>query len=299
MGSIALKLESNGVPTSFVVFEEHEATFLAQAGLGGFGYIPLSAVAADEVMDPEDAWATGQRVANRVMAGLTRAEPDYLQREGGRWVPQPSTLTFSGATAVEALDAFNRAFLANGWGDGLPLMPPTPDRVRWLLTGTDRSPDEVLGKMGPSQGLVTVERLAVQAAMAGARPEHMPVILAAMQAILTYPYDYYGALLRGVAPLVIVNGPIVEQLGINHAANELGPNPRYSAGSVIGRAINLASSASWLRNASRSAPTTPSTRLIVAFSPTTQPSAAYCSSRPKMAASFARLRCRADLRPTT
>lgn len=240
MGAIALQLESKGVPTSFVVFEEHEATFVAQAGLGGFGYIPVSVVAADEVMDAQDARAAGQRVAGSVVTGLIRPGPEYLEVEGNRWVPQPATFTFSGATAMDALDAFNEAYLANGWGDGLPLIPPTPDRVRWLLTGTDRAPDEILGKMGPSQGFVTPERLAVQAAMAGARPEHMAVILAAFQAILSYPYDYYGALLRGVAPMVIVNGPIVEQLGINHAANEMGPNPRHSAGSVIGRAINLA-----------------------------------------------------------
>ncbi|BAS26224.1 hypothetical protein LIP_0367 [Limnochorda pilosa] len=131
-------------------------------------------------------------------------------------------------------------FTERRWGDGLPLIPPTPERVEWVLEGTDRTPGTVLGAMGPSMGEVTVRQLAINAAMAGARPEHLPVIIAAMEAITAYPYDYHAPLARGVAPLVIVNGPIVDQLGINHAQNELGPHPGYPAGAVIGRAINLA-----------------------------------------------------------
>ncbi len=239
MGSIAYSLEAKGIPTVGLVFQEQEGNYKAQAGLAGYGEVPTLVYPADSILTPEGAHEVGRAAAPAVIRALTDGKPLYMTVEGDRWVPSPQQMTFTGATYDEAYQAFEEMFRERGWSDGLPLVPPTPEKVAWLLTGTDKSPDEVIGRMGPSLGEVTVKVIAIDAAMAGARPEYMPVIIAAMKAITSYPYDSYGPQLRGVAPLVIVNGPIADEIGINHRNNDMGPNSRYPARATIGRAINL------------------------------------------------------------
>jgi hypothetical protein len=138
------------------------------------------------------------------------------------------------------VDLFNRSYLEMGWGDGLPLMPPTRDRVDALLRGTPLSPETVIGRWGPSNAEFSVEKIAVVAAMAGARPEYMPVIVTALQAVTSVPWDAYFPVMRSAAPLIIVNGPYAKEIGINSSSNAFGPNPRYPANGSIGRAVNLA-----------------------------------------------------------
>lgn len=239
MGSIAYRLEGKGIPTVGLVFEEQEANYRAQYGLAGYAELPTVAYPGDSLLTPDNARIIGREVAPEVVRGLTDGRSPYMQRVGDRLIPWPQEFTFSGGTYDDAYQAFTETFLTRGWSDGLPLVPPTPEKVAWLLTGTDLSPDEVIGRMGPSLGEVTVRAVAVNAAMAGARPEYMPVIVAAMKSITSYPYDYYSPLLRGIAPFVVVNGPITEEIGLNHRNNEMGPNSRYPAGATIGRAINL------------------------------------------------------------
>ena len=127
-----------------------------------------------------------------------------------------------------------------GWSDGLPVVPPTQERVLAMLEGSTRAADKVLGLMPSNLDTCTVEKVAINAVMAGCRPEYMPVVLAAIEAVLDEDYCLHGTLAttRFVGPVVIVNGPIAQQIGMNGKGNALGQGNRANA--TIGRAVQLA-----------------------------------------------------------
>lgn len=131
------------------------------------------------------------------------------------------------------------AMYARGWSDGLPLVPPTPERVERMLSGTTRAPDEVVCVMPPDLVDCTVEKVAVNAVMAGCLPEYLPVVLAAVEAAATDRFNIHGvaATTFHVGPVVVVNGPIRNRIGMNGGINALGPGNRANA--TIGRALNL------------------------------------------------------------
>jgi hypothetical protein len=137
------------------------------------------------------------------------------------------------------LEQINREYYMRGWTDGLPIIPPTEERVQRLLTGTCRAPQEVLGRMPPRWGDATVEKVAINAVMAGCLPAYMPVLLSAIEAMLEPQFNLYGiqATTHPVAPLLIVNGPVARDLDINSSYNAYGPGWRANA--TIGRAIRL------------------------------------------------------------
>ncbi len=126
-----------------------------------------------------------------------------------------------------------------GWSDGLPVVPPTPERILRMLEGTSRAPDEIVGQVPPDLAPCTVERVAINAVMAGCLPEYMPVVLAALEAALEPNFTLHGILCSTcfTAPLIIVNGPITEKIGMNSSLNALGQGNRANA--TIGRALNL------------------------------------------------------------
>jgi hypothetical protein len=132
-------------------------------------------------------------------------------------------------------------FYKRGWTDGLPIVPPTLDRVRAMLQFTDRFPTEVVGIIEPMKGRATVEKVAINAVMAGARPEYFPVILAAVEAIADPAFDLYGVQTtdESVTPLFIVNGPVVRDLKINSGYGALGPGWQSQPNATIGRAVRL------------------------------------------------------------
>src|SRR5438034_9379497 len=113
----------------------------------------------------------------------------------------------------------NEALEALAWTDGLPVVPPTEALVEAMLRGATCAPDEVLGRMEPLRGTVTVEKVAANAVMAGCRPEYFPVVLASVRAVLQ-PDFHVGSTActtGGAAPIVIVNGPIAGRLGISRS----------------------------------------------------------------------------------
>jgi len=127
-----------------------------------------------------------------------------------------------------------------GFSDGLPLVPPTPERVLRMLAGTRRDPQEVIAMMPPNMGEATVEKVAINAVMAGCRPEYLPVVLTAVEAICTDAYNIHGvmATTMGASPVIVVNGPIRHRLGMNMKLGALGQGNRANA--TIGRAVRLA-----------------------------------------------------------
>lgn len=128
---------------------------------------------------------------------------------------------------------------ARGWTDGLPVTPPTDERVIAMLKGTTRGPNEVIGRIPPFLAGCTVEKAAINAVMAGCRPEYMPVLLAALEAALEPVFTLHGVLATTYfsSPVIIVNGPVAKKIGMNSGINALGQGNRANA--TIGRALNL------------------------------------------------------------
>ena len=126
-----------------------------------------------------------------------------------------------------------------GWTDGLPIVPPTDDRILRMLAGTERQPDEVVGIMPPNMQECSVEKIAINAVMAGAKPEYMRVILAVVEAALKPEFALHGVLctLSFSGPVILVNGPVTKAIGMNWGGNCLGQGNRANA--TIGRTLQL------------------------------------------------------------
>lgn len=141
--------------------------------------------------------------------------------------------------AADPVAECNQLYVRRGWSDGLPIVPPTLARVDDMLRFSPQTREAVLGEMEPLAGLATVERVAANAVMAGCRPEYFPVVLAAVEAILRPEFNLRGVQTtdENVAPLLIVCGPIADQLQINGGFGALGPG--WQANASIGRALRL------------------------------------------------------------
>ncbi len=123
--------------------------------------------------------------------------------------------------------------------DGLPVVPPTRERVERMLTRTSLGPATVVGRVAPNYAPATVEKIAINAVLAGAKPEYLPLILAAVRAACGGRFPLHGVIAStdGLAPMMIVNGPIRERIGMNWGLNALGQGHR--ANMTLGRALRL------------------------------------------------------------
>ena len=139
------------------------------------------------------------------------------------------------------MDAVNRFLAERDWSDGIPVVPPTPQLVERMLAGTNRSPQDVLMVMEPGFGVATVEKVAINAVMAGCRPEQFPVLLAAIDCLAQPEMNHRDMQVSGhtEAPLILVNGPIARHAGINCGTSAMGPGVVNSANTAIGRALRL------------------------------------------------------------
>jgi len=126
-----------------------------------------------------------------------------------------------------------------GFTDGLPVVPPTAERVLRMLQGTTRSPDEVVAIVPPDLVEVTVEKIAINAVMAGCKPEYLPWVIAAVEAICTDEFNIHGVLATTmpVGPVIVCNGPGAKAIGMNAEGNAMGQGNR--ANLTIGRAVQL------------------------------------------------------------
>ncbi len=148
-------------------------------------------------------------------------------------------LTSEELVVIDSAEAVSRLFFEKGWTDGLPIIPPTEEAVEKMLTGTNREPSEVIATMPPSWGEATVEKIAINAVMAGCLPEYMPLIITAVAAMCEKQFNLKSIqpTTHPVAPLLIVNGPIVKKLGINSKSGAFGPG--WQSNATIGRSIRL------------------------------------------------------------
>ncbi len=142
-------------------------------------------------------------------------------------------------TVADDPEAIFERFTREGWCDGLPIVPPTSARVAEMLTYSDLEPRASLGAMPPRWGETTITKIAVNAVMAGCKPEYFPVVLTAVRAILARPFNLYGVqgTTNPASPVLIVNGPIAREIEINARGNLFGPG--FRANATIGRTIRL------------------------------------------------------------
>ena len=140
---------------------------------------------------------------------------------------------------VHAHEDEHELCFSRGWSDGLPVVPPTPVRVLRMLGGTSRDPQESVGRIPPNNAPCTVEKVAINAVMAGCKPEYMPVVLAVVEAALAPEFAMHGLLCTTwfSSPMVVVNGPVARRIGMNSGVNALGQGNRANAS--IGRALQL------------------------------------------------------------
>ena len=155
------------------------------------------------------------------------------------------TVRFTGSTLTSrrielaAMEDEMEAGFDRGWSDGLPIVPPTEARVLRMLEGTTRDGQDIVATVPPDLNDVTVEQVAINAVMAGCKPEYFPVVLAAVEAACSDQFNMHGLLATTYfsGPIIVVNGPIAERIGMNSRGNVFGQGNR--ANSTIGRALQL------------------------------------------------------------
>lgn len=198
---------------------------------------------ASQVVFPVEMFLPGSDLTpieekiDELIGGLTTWEPD--RKETG--VISPPPVFIEGKDYEEAFLNTNKLFLKNMWTEGLPIVPPTKKRVNWLLTGTDLPSDKIIARILPRGGIATVEAIAINLAMAGGRPEYMPVLIAAIEAVNGPNFEHHrmNSTTCSVYPVAIINGPVAKEIRLNSGYGCLGPDPLHPAGACIGRALRL------------------------------------------------------------
>jgi len=177
-----------------------------------------------------------------IIQGLTTLPASAGEVRGPRSGSKTTeTFTIEMDETPEGLDAVNRFLAERDWSDGIPVIPPTPAAVERMLKGTRRAPRDVVMVMEPGFGLATVEKIAINAVMAGCRPEQFPVLLAAIDCLAQPEMNHRDMQVSGhtEAPIILVNGPVAEKAGINFGTTAMGPGVVNSANTAIGRALRL------------------------------------------------------------
>jgi hypothetical protein len=149
------------------------------------------------------------------------------------------TLASEQVEVADSLESILDFYESRHWTDGLPIVPPTPERVETMLEGAGRPGSDVVAVLPPGNGAATVEKIAINAVMAGCRPAYMPVVLAAVEALADPEFNLKAVQVttNPVAPLLIVNGPARAALGFNAGYGCFGPGCRANA--TVGRALRL------------------------------------------------------------
>jgi hypothetical protein len=189
-----------------------------------------STVIGDIEAGIDEAW-------NDIISALTRPLSAEEKSPKVEVIKEPTRIIFKGS-----LEEVNRFFYRRGWTDGFPIIPPTEEAVAEMLTGTDLPADHLLGKLQSRLGKATVEKIAINAVMAGALPTYLPVLIAATINLLESEpgfngYTTYGFSTGSWAPFWIINGPIRNQLNINNSSGAFSPG--NIANATIGRAMGL------------------------------------------------------------
>lgn len=229
-----------GIPTMVVTREG----FLQVVGNGfaAYGFAPegpsVSEFPTEMFVENSDLTPL-QENTDVIIYGLTQWEPQFKEK-GMYYETEP--VKVQGKDYQEAVDNMNYLFLSKEWGDGLPLVPATEERINWILTGTDLPSDELVGdRLAPRGGVVTVRDCAVNLAMAGGRPEYLPVVIATIDALSdpAAALDRFNTTTRNVWVGIIISGSIGKQIRVCQGSSTMGPHSLFPATGPIGRAVRL------------------------------------------------------------
>jgi hypothetical protein len=193
--------------------------------------LPLNVACESTV--PEDIDTGTKEAMPAIIDALTRPLTEH--EKSPKWSTEsPPRIAFKGG-----YEDVNRFFYRKGWGDGLPIVPPTEEAVKEMMKGSDLPSNHVVAKVIPRQGKATIEKIAINAVMAGALPTHMPVIIAAVEAFADPKtrFDTFEVSTGSWAPFLAINGPIRDQIRINYGSGALSPGDIANA--AIGRALGL------------------------------------------------------------
>jgi hypothetical protein len=230
-----IAIEDFGTPAIMLVnqgFENDARSAASSKGMPGVRVLPESIVSGCTVMEEiEDGI---KAVVDDIIAALTRPLTEEENSPKQKRAEEPSRVIFKGD-----LQEINRFFYQRGWTDGLPIIPPTEEAVAEMLTGTDLPADHVVTKIIPRLGKATVEKIAINAVMAGALPTCMPLLIAGVQALMDPKnrFDVFEVSTASWAPFWIVNGPIRNDIRLNCSWGALSPGNMANA--TLGRAMGL------------------------------------------------------------
>jgi len=190
--------------------------------------VPCESSMADEIEAGIDS------AMEKIVGALTRPLSSDEESPSPKTLEAPSRIIFKGN-----LEEVNRFFYKRGWTDGLPIIPPTEEAVAEMLTGTDLPADHGVGKLEPRLGKATIEKIAINAVMAGALPTYMPVLIAGVEAFLDPKamFSTHAVSTGSWAPFWIINGPLRNDLHVNSGSGALSPGDIANA--AIGRAMAL------------------------------------------------------------
>lgn len=223
--------EDAGLPTASIVITGFLGQAEAVASSEGMPNLAIAEYPGVPLTDSDETLKSRVKavLADNIIKGLT-SPPKKMK---ACIEPDPPDIVFEGT-----LETVNNFFEENLWTDGLPIIPPTIEKVERFLEFTDRPPDEVLGILPPEKREATVWNIAVNGIMAGCRPEYMPLLLAVVEAIAEPEFRLQDAgSTPGWEPLIIVNGPLVKQLGFNYGAGAMRVGRRSN--SSVGRFLRL------------------------------------------------------------
>lgn len=238
------ELEKAGLPTVAIAARGFEDDFEASALTFGLPQIPYVVIPHTLTSRNRQEAATDvDGVFDRLAMALV-TQPPRPARTGTGTVRAAERETFKGGDRFASWEQFNHDFLERGLGDGFPLLPPTPELVEAFVKAVQRDPLEVIGHLAPVYGVATVERLAINAAMAGCQPAHFPILIAAVEAMTETPQNVFPirTITMSTGPhamMLLVNGPIVKHLGINSGRCTLGPGKPGKVNTALGRALRL------------------------------------------------------------
>jgi hypothetical protein len=222
-----------GVPTVTIAIDQGFTRSVK--AIGKQAGVDLRVATYPGVISTHERPTIAQNIAQHLVDQIVHQLTDTGSTESAELATAPGDrdIVFSGT-----FEAVNELFLRNQWSDGLPVVPPTLAKVEAFLSFTDRSPDEELGVLHPSLTAATVWNVAVNGVMAGCRPEYMPVLLAIAEAMADPQYGLkHGGSTPGWEAMVILNGPIREQLGFDDGQGA--QRPGNQANTSIGRFYRL------------------------------------------------------------
>ena len=221
-----------GVPTVTVCSTAFAGVARSQAAGRGMDDLPVV-----EIPHPMHS-ASQQAVTERAEKAIAHLAAALTERKAA--VASATAVRLPEVLALDAdPTALEEYFFDHGWTDGLPITPPTRAAVDAMLAHTARDRNETLGPIPPRMRIVSLEKIAINAVMAGCKPEYFPVVLAAVEAVLDENCRLYGiqTATNNTTPLIIINGPAIQRLGFNAAGNVFGAGNRANAS--VGRALQL------------------------------------------------------------